>query len=92
MEKDYESGRMKSVLGGDSSVEFCLNNFMCYSIDEVVITDALQKVCVPVCVIDNDCRYHGQVVASGRCICDYLLREANEKKKDAFYGRGGKDV
>jgi hypothetical protein len=88
-ETDKKTIRLKA---GISTIKFCMTNEMCFVEDEFIgLEGKLDKIQVPVCNIENSCKYHGQKIPDGRYICDYLLKQQNEEKI-AKYLAGGKNV
>jgi len=75
---------------GISTLEFCLTYGMAFYEDDYIIIEN-QKIKVPVCNIENSCKFHGQQISDGRYVCDYLLKKENEMKR-ALYEAGGKNV
>jgi len=77
-----------TLKAGVSTIEFCLSNELCFHEDEFIVT-VKGRIEVPLCNITNNCEYHGQRVPDGRYVCDFLLREQNEKKVANYLLAGG---
>ena len=74
-----------------TSIEFCMNNSICFHTEEVMREENEALIRIPICNISNSCQYHGQKLPDGRSICDFILMEQNKIKK-ANYLAGGQYV
>jgi len=89
MAQDKEN---KKIVNPIPSLEFCLDNKVFFMERRpLTLEDFRGAINVPVCVMPNPCRYHGQKLPNGMYICDYALSIENEIKK-ASYKAGGENV